>query len=66
MPRATVLETWTLSDPSDIIGQTVGGNRYGWLVTNDFATLALDNVTRVHELGQDQYQQLRRGCGFNL
>ena len=29
--------TWTLSDPSDIIGETVGGNRYGWLVTNSFA-----------------------------
>jgi hypothetical protein len=40
-----VLHTWTLSDPSDIIGTTVGGNRYGWLVNSDFA-LALDNVTR--------------------
>ena len=42
----TVLKTWTLSDPSDVIGTTVGGNRYGWLVDNDFANLALDNVTR--------------------
>ncbi len=42
----TVLKTWTLSDPSDIIGTTVGGNRYGWLVDNGFASLALDNVTR--------------------
>ena len=40
-------ETWNLSDPSDTIGRTVGGNRYGWLVTNDFDALALDNVTRV-------------------
>ena len=39
-----VLQKWTLSDPSDIVGSTVGGNRYGWLVTNDFATLPLDNV----------------------
>ncbi|MGE3468647.1 MAG: hypothetical protein AB7J13_17145, partial [Pyrinomonadaceae bacterium] len=23
--------TWSLSDPTDIIGSTVGGNRYGWL-----------------------------------
>lgn len=42
----TVLKTWTLSDPSDIIGTTVGGNRYAWLVTNDFADQAIDNVTR--------------------
>jgi parallel beta-helix repeat protein len=41
-----VLHTWTLSDPTDIIGTTVGGNRYGWLVTNGFPTLALDNITR--------------------
>jgi hypothetical protein len=44
---ATPLATWTLSDPSDTIGSngTVGGNRYGWLVTNQLP-LALDNVTR--------------------
>lgn len=42
----TELAFWTLSDPTDIIGSTVGGNRYGWLVTNDFSVLALDNVTR--------------------
>jgi hypothetical protein len=41
-----VLHTWTLSDPSDIIGTTVGGNRYGWLVYTDFPSLALDNVRR--------------------
>lgn len=39
----TVLHTWTLSDASDVIGTTVGGNRYGWFVTSDFATLAVDN-----------------------
>jgi hypothetical protein len=42
----TVLHAWTLSDPTDIIGSTVGGNRYGWLVRTDFPTLALDNITR--------------------
>ena len=42
----TVLNTWTLSDPTDVIGTTVGGNRYGWLVYNDFPGLALDNITR--------------------
>ena len=39
--------TWNLSDASDIIGDTVGGNRYGWIVTNSFGSIALDNVTRV-------------------
>jgi hypothetical protein len=38
------LMTWTLSDPSDIIGTTVGGNQYGWFVQNEFpAGLAFDN-----------------------
>jgi hypothetical protein len=41
-----LLHTWTLSDPTDIIGTTVGGNRYGWLVYTDFSTLALDNISR--------------------
>ena len=37
------LKTWTLSDPSDIIGSTVGGNRYGWFATDEFPTgLAFD------------------------
>lgn len=43
----TVIKTWTLSDPSDIINDTVGGNRYGWFVTNEFDTLAFDNTKRV-------------------
>ena len=34
--------TWTLSDPSDVIGSTVGGNRYGWFVINEFPFLAFD------------------------
>lgn len=42
------LSTWTLSDPSDVIGVTVGGNRYGWFPGNrfDFASLAIDNAAR--------------------
>jgi hypothetical protein len=36
------LHTWTLSDPSDIIGTTVGGNRYGWFATDEFPFLAFD------------------------
>jgi hypothetical protein len=43
----SVLHTWTLSDPSDIIGATVGGNRYGWFAYNGFSHLAIDNSRRI-------------------
>jgi hypothetical protein len=36
------LMMWTLSDPSDVIGSTVGGNRYGWFATDEFPFLAFD------------------------
>ena len=36
------LHSWTLSDPSDVIGTTVGGNRYGWLVRSQIGVLAID------------------------
>ncbi len=39
------LRTWTLTDPTDIIGSTVGGHRYGWIVIQEFPTLAIDNVS---------------------
>lgn len=39
----TPLHMWTLSDPSDIIGVTVGGNQYGWFAQNEFSpALAFD------------------------
>ncbi len=38
--------SWTLSTPSDVIGSTVGGNRYGWFVTNGFPFLAMDDSDR--------------------
>jgi hypothetical protein len=41
-----VLGSWTLSDPTDIIGVTVGGNRYGWFVQNEIDDLAIDNSER--------------------
>lgn len=35
--------SWTLSDASDVIGVTVGGNRYGWFPVNQFgASLYFD------------------------
>lgn len=48
----TVLNTWTLSDASDIIGTTVGGNRYGWFTYNQFPTLAIDNSQRSNFIQQ--------------
>ncbi|MBK9708860.1 MAG: right-handed parallel beta-helix repeat-containing protein [Acidobacteria bacterium] len=44
----TVLNTWTLSDPTDTIGVNVGGNRYGWFANNEFSFLAIDNSTRAN------------------
>jgi|GEM_PF-6296411 len=44
----TVLHSWTLSDPSDVIGTTVGGNRYGWFVTSAFSFLAVDNSEKIN------------------
>lgn len=43
----TNVGSWTLSDPSDVIGSTVGGNRYGWFpnIASSFGTLAIDNTT---------------------
>jgi hypothetical protein len=43
----TPLMMWTLSDPSDIIGSTVGGNQYGWFVINEFPFLAFDTSALV-------------------
>jgi hypothetical protein len=41
-----VLGTWVRSDPSDIIGVTVGGDAYGWVVQNEIDQLAIDNSLR--------------------
>ena len=43
-PTSMLVHSWTLSDPTDLIGVTVGGNRYGWLASNEFAGgLAIDD-----------------------
>jgi hypothetical protein len=39
-----VVGAWTLGDASDVIGVTVGGNRYGWFASNEFSFLAFDNA----------------------
>ena len=38
-----LINTWTLSDPSDLIAG-IGGNRYGWFSDNDASILAFDNT----------------------
>jgi hypothetical protein len=42
----TLVAFWTRSEASDIIGTTVGSNRYGWFSNNDFLFLAFDNAFR--------------------
>lgn len=49
--QGVLVKSWTRSDPSDIIGVSVGGNRYGWFATNELAVLAFDNSTRASCLG---------------
>ena len=39
----SLVNSWTLSDAGDLIS-TVGGNRYGWFVNNEFDFLAIDNA----------------------
>jgi hypothetical protein len=41
---SSVLGSWLLSDPSDLIDVTVGGNRYGWFASNELGVLAFDNA----------------------
>jgi hypothetical protein len=40
------LGEWILTDASDVIGTTVGGNRYGWIVIQEFPELHIDNSAR--------------------
>jgi len=41
---STLVNSWTLSDPTDLIGM-IGGNRYGWFDYNQFdENLAFDNA----------------------
>ncbi len=39
-----LVHQWTLSDPTDLIAG-IGGSRYGWIDTNEFAFLAIDNAS---------------------
>lgn len=39
-----LVNSWTLSDPGDLIPGVAGGNRYGWFDLNEFDFLAFDNA----------------------
>lgn len=41
---SNLINTWTLSDPTDLIAG-VGGNRYGWFSYNRLSVLAFDNTS---------------------
>ncbi|CAH6418322.1 Hypothetical protein POVN_LOCUS97, partial [uncultured virus] len=43
--NGTVINTWTLSDPSDLI-ELIGGNRYMWFASQEFPFLSFDNSFR--------------------
>jgi hypothetical protein len=38
-----LINSWTESNSSHIIGNPVGGNRYGWVGNSEFSLLAIDN-----------------------
>jgi len=39
------VNSWTLSDPTDLIPAEIGGNRYGWFAFNEFSVLAFDQTS---------------------
>ena len=41
----SLLYSITRTNPSDLIGTTVGGNRYGWFTYNTIGNLAIDNTS---------------------
>ena len=62
----TVLHSWTLSDPTDIINTTVGSNRYGWFPTQEFAPLAIDNASRFDIKSQPADKEQCKKDGWKL
>ena len=54
-PSGTTVGTWTLSNSTDVIGSTVGGNRYGWFANNQFPFLAIDNTFIFQEAADTVY-----------
>ena len=64
----TTIKTWTLTDATDIIGSTIGGNRYGWFANNEFSFLAIDNSERIDVLSciDEVYVDAATGSDANM
>jgi hypothetical protein len=41
-PGDSLVSSWTLNNPADLIPSIVGGNRYGWVSANELPVLAID------------------------
>lgn len=41
-PADSLVSSWTLNNPADLIPAIVGGNRYGWVSANELPLLAID------------------------
>ena len=70
----STVHSWTLSDPTDVIGDTVGGNAWGWLASQEFPFLAIDNALKGRALlnfdfsgtqYQDNFRDVRRASDIN-
>ncbi len=60
----TPVGSWTLSDPSDVIGSTVGGNRYGWFIESDFDWLAIDQAEIEYPASAGALEVMAYECPF--
>lgn len=69
------LRTWTLSDPTDVINATVGGNRYGAFAAQEFTLLAIDNSSKFEiktqpvdkeQCKNDGWKQVVNGTGADF
>lgn len=48
--------SWTLSEPTDVIGVTVGGNRYGWFAQNGFGDKLFFDESRKQNAPQPDFK----------
>lgn len=61
-----VIHSWTLSDPTDVINVTVGGNRYGAFAQQEFTTLAIDNSSKFEIKTQPADKEQCKNDGWKL
>jgi hypothetical protein len=61
-----VIHNWILSDPTDIINTTVGANRYGWFMLQEFSPLAIDNSSRFDIVSPSADKEQCKNDGWKL